>query len=254
VTRIKQFLLLGAAALVAIAISGIAIALVAPFIGPLVVLVARFIAAMVVMTLPGYAVFASISPRGGAAVSERILFSLGFSMIATSLGAILLNLTPLGVEPFGWGVLLGGVIAAGLMVALMVERREESRQSMLRIERLPALLGAIAIIVVVGATVAARAGTDADPSSAVTQLWMLPGPAGSAHLEVGLASADGGRFRLEVWRGTQRSRVWSLISLSPGQLWRQTLPIPAGTGPVEARLYPPDGSRQQLRVVSITPS
>jgi uncharacterized membrane protein len=252
VTRVRQFLVPAAAALVAIAIAATVIAFVAFPIAALAVFVAPFIAALVVLTLPGYAIFAAISPRSVAA-SERILFSLGLSFIATALGAIVLNLTPLGVVPFGWRVLLGGVTAFGLIVVVWHGRTEEHRPSAPNIERFPALLVAVAIIIVVGATVAARAGADADPSSAVTQLWMLPGPAGSAQLEVGLTSADGGRFRLEVWRGKQRTRVWSVISLSPGQLWRQTLPIPAGAGPVEARLYPPDGSGRQLRVVSVTP-
>jgi hypothetical protein len=253
VTRARQFLLPAAAALVAIAFAATAIVLAPPFLGAAVVFVAPFIAAIVVLTLPGYAIFAAISPRVGVAASDGMLFSLGLSFVAAALGAIVLNLTPLGVEPFGWRILLGGVTAFGLIVLLMRGRPEESRPFASNIERWPALLVAVAIIIVVGSVVAARAGAEGDPSSAVTQLWMLPAPAGNAQLELGLTSADGGRYRVEIWRGGEKSRAWSLISLSPGQLWRQTLPVPAGTGPVEARLYPEDGSGRQLRVVSVTP-
>lgn len=251
--RVRQVLLPAAAALVAIAIAATAIVFVVPFVGALIVFVAPFVGALVVLMLPGYAIFAAISPRDGVAASERILFSLGLSFIATALGAIVLNLTPLGVVPLGWLALLGGVTAAGLIVVVMRRPREESLPSAPRIERLPALLFAVAIIMVVGAGIAVRKGADADPSAAITQLWMLPAPAVTAQLEVGLRSTEGGRYRLEIWRGAEKSRVWSLISLSPGQVWRQTLPIPAGTGPVEARLYPLDPSGGPLRVVTITP-
>lgn len=209
-----------------------------------------FIGALLALVLPGYAIFAAISSRGGTAASERVLFSLGLSFITTALGAIVLHLTPLGVVPLGWLALLGGVTATGLIVTAM---RESLPSVPIKIERLPALLFAIAIIIVVAAGFAARTGADDDPSASVMQLWMLPIGSGIPQLEVGLRSSEGGRYRLEIWRGTKKYREWSPISLSPGQLWRQAVPTPAGSGPVEVRLYPPDPAAPPLRVVTVTP-
>jgi hypothetical protein len=215
--------------------------------------IATFLGPLLVLVLPGYAIFAAISRQSRVAASERLLFSLGLSFICAALGAIVLNLTPQGAVPFAWLALLSAVTATGLIVALLRRPSDESEPSApLTVERLPALLFVGAFIVVVAAGVASRAGAEGDPSAPVTQLWMVPTASGHA-LEVGMMSSEGGRYRLEIWRGTTKYQEWSLITLAPGQLWRQLLPTPAGAGPVEARLLSPSPEGRRLRVVSVTP-
>ena len=216
------------------------------FLGP-------FLVGVLVLTLPGFAMFAAIAPRAGVGESDWFLFSLGLSLVAGSLGAVVLNLTPVGVTPVGWLLLLGGLTAAGSISVAWRWRREGRRPSAPRIEPWPALLVAAAAVIVIGAGAVARAGADGDPSSPVTQLWMLPAPADTAELELGVSSSVGGSYRIEVWRGTHMRSAWSDISLSPGEVWRRTIPVPAGRGPVEARLSSSEAPGSELRFVAVTP-
>lgn len=217
--------------------------------------VATLLAGLLVLFLPGYAMACAMSPRGGTAASEQILFAIGLSLVATVLGAIVLNLTPLGVRPLGWSIFLGGLALGGLGIAVLRRGREGSgHRARVTVEPLPALLFAVAFCVAIGAGVAARAGSDRDPTGSVTQLWLLISPPpDKGELKVGLRATEGGQYRLEIWRGEKKSREWTFISLSPGEFWRETLPVPAGSGPVEGRLYAPDASGRAMRLVSVTP-
>lgn len=239
----RDLLLVAVLALVGIAMAAESSGLIATVLGTLLALV-----------LPGYAIGRAIGGRGATPMSEQFLFALGLSFLTTVLGGIALNLMPAGVRPFGWLALLSGVTAAGLIVATLdtagAARPQTARMT---VEPRPALLFALTALIVLGAGVEARAGADADPSASVTQLWMFPTQTATGQLEVGVKSVDGGRYRLEIWRGAKKMREWPLISLSPGKPWRQTVPIPTGTGLIEARLYRPDRAAVPLRLVTVAP-
>ena len=217
--------------------------------------IALIIGALLVLAIPGYAVVAAIYPRGGIPTSERIMLSLGLSLIGTALGALLLNLTAVGVGKVGWLVLLGGVTLAAVVVASV--RRGEARVvnfPPVTIEPLPVLLLAGAILIVVGAGAVARAAADIDSSGSIIELWMLPNPSSPELLEVGLRSRDGGSYRLEIWCGPEQCGEWSSLSLTPGEPWRHTMLTAPGALPVEARLYRPDIPGRPLRVVKVATS
>src|SRR3954468_21171576 len=67
-----------------------------------------------VLVLPGLALTAALFPTGALDVAERLLFSLGLSLAITALGGLVLQLTPWGLRPASWALLLGLVtLAAG---------------------------------------------------------------------------------------------------------------------------------------------
>ena len=158
----------------------------------------------------------------------------------------------MGVTPVGWLLLLGGLTAAG-SVSVAWRWRREGRRPTAPGQPRPALLVAAAAVIVIGAGAVARAGADGDPSSPVTQLWMLPAPADSAELELGVSSSVGGSYRIEVG-AVHTCGAHGLTSRCRRErcgdgpfLFR-----PAG-GRVEARLSSSEAPGSELRFVAVTP-
>ena len=90
--------------------------------------VRALIAIALVAILPGYALVTSIFVNVPLGIMEKIAFSFGFSLGMTSLGGLLLNYTPWGIQPVSWVVLLGGVslIASGITLLRINDIKDAS--------------------------------------------------------------------------------------------------------------------------------
>src|SRR3954454_24445758 len=78
------------------------------------------------LVLPGLALTLALFPAGALDGAERLLFSLGLSLAVTALGGLVLHLTPWGLRPASWALLLGAItLAAG--VAAFLRRRGRPR-------------------------------------------------------------------------------------------------------------------------------
>jgi len=66
---------------------------------------------------PGYALAAALFPRWRLGWVERAIFSLGLSLMAGSLGAVILNWSPSGLTAAAWTALAGGVTLAASLAA-----------------------------------------------------------------------------------------------------------------------------------------
>src|SRR6185503_1756333 len=66
---------------------------------------------------PGYALAAALFPRWRLGWVERATFSMGLSLMAGSLGAVIMNWSPSGLTAAAWTALAGGVTLAASLAA-----------------------------------------------------------------------------------------------------------------------------------------
>ncbi len=196
---------------------------------------------LLVLALPGYAATAAMFPPPRLNTPERALLSVGLSLTTSALGGLLLNVTPWGLRPWTWAILLATVTILGSAVALL-RRRFGARfaipslaavaSSLVRFGMAGGILASAVAIAVVGATT--------DPSGRVTLLWIVPAQDSNSAVIVGIRTSDhAAEYRLELSRGGQTLESWAPIALQPGEAWVKEVDVArAGSGqPVEARLY-----------------
>lgn len=201
-----------------------------------------------VIVLPGYALAAALFPGGALSAPERLLFTFGGSLATGVLGGLLLNLTPWGLNPASWTVLLAFVTVAAALTALL--RRERavtavdtgSGERRVSVTPLQGALLAAALLVAAGAVGVARVGADQQPNPPFTQLWLLPAPEeGAAAVRLGVQSMEEGPidYRLQLKQGNTVVREWTGIHLKPGEKWETTLSLPGSSqsGAVKADLF-----------------
>ena len=202
-----------------------------------------------VLVLPGYALTAALFSSDALSLVERIVFSLGLSLVVAVLGGFVLNWTVGGLQTASWAVLLGSVTLVASGAALMRRLRETEKESAtsrsdLRIDWGQAALFGLAILVVVGAVLVARGGA-LQQAVGSTQLWMLPADGADQNvvlLGVRNMEPQAMKYRLQVTVGNDVVREWATIELDPEQKWETTVVLPAGTkqGAVQAKLFLPD--------------
>src|SRR5438876_5147113 len=169
-------------AVVAITLVAAVLALLVP---PDIVLI-RIVTLPLVLVLPGYALTSALLPAHSLGAAERLVFSLGLSLIIVILGGLALNWTPFGLNTGSWAVLLGGITLIASAVALVRRRGQNiSASAWLRVVdvglnfRQGLLLG-LAAIVVCGAVAVSYLGAARQPFPGFTQLWILPADGASA--------------------------------------------------------------------------
>jgi uncharacterized membrane protein len=211
-----------------------------------------------VLVLPGYALTAALFSKNALRFLERVVFSLGLSLVIAVLGGFVLNWTTEGLQMSSWAVLLGGVTLVASSAALVRRSRETGKEftisrSEIKIDWARAALFGLAALIVVGAVLVARVGAlqQADRS---TQLWMLPANgAGQNVVRLGVRNMESKamKYKLQVTIGNDVFREWEMVELDPEQIWETTIELPTGTekGAVQAKLYLPDQPASPYRWV-----
>lgn len=139
--------------------------------------VRALIAIALVAVLPGYALATSIFVNVPLGIMEKVAFSFGFSLGMTSLGGLLLNYTPWGLQPVTWVVLLGGIsLAASGFTLLRINDIKEADVSV-RVVHVPlrihqVLLMVLAAVLLIGSYLFARTGAESRISPPLTRMWM----------------------------------------------------------------------------------
>src|SRR5512139_3161335 len=77
-----------------------------------------------VLFLPGYAITAALFPPRSLGVPERLLFSLGLSVIATALTGLALNVTPWGLQTSTWAIALAAIVWLACAIAWRRRRQD----------------------------------------------------------------------------------------------------------------------------------
>lgn len=210
------------------------------------------------LAAPGYALTAALLPRTPLGISGRSLLTLGMSLAWCVILGMVLNQTGRGLNRQSWTVaLLASTIAA--TAAAFFRRRSRTKSARDRQSSLPsrrqALLLGLAILVTVGAVAVARFGATREPTTQVTQLWMLPGSnADTVRLGVRNLETSTTTYRLRLADGAVPLGEWPGISLDPGATWEQTVTLSVTLqigARVEAFLYRMDTPDTIYRQVAL---
>ena len=216
----------------------------------------RIVTLPLVLVLPGYALTAATFAKRPLGIPERIVLSLGLSLVLVIVGGLLLNWTPFGLSAVSWTVLLSSLTLGSCLVAL-ARRRGHSlaapdwseigrggwtpRQSL--------LLG-LAAVIAIGAIALSNVGAQRQTSAGFTQLWIRPtdGTATDSTIRLGVSNMESTamQYRLVVSVDAKVVKVWPAIDLAPHENWAGILLLPPAKSPagtaassrmVEADLY-----------------
>lgn len=215
---------------------------------------ARALAALpLVLVLPGLALGLALFPPGAIGRAERATLAVGLSLALVVLGGLALNLTPWGLRPLPWAILLGGVTliagGAGLLRARAARRAPTPAGGVPRrgggLTIPQAALLALAAIVVGGALALTVRGARGQETVGFTQVWMVQAAADDpAQVRLGVSNREPAttQFLLHLAVEGQPRRVWTL-QLASGETWEAVVALPTDIGPtsdVEAILYRAD--------------
>lgn len=225
------------------------------------------------LILPGYALSEALIAPSAFGLPERIVLGLGMSLGIAVLGGLALNLTPWGLQPFSWAILLGGVTLVATAVAFRsrslvgprypdpeddtIAKRRSRRPA--RLDPRSTVLFGLAVLTVIAALSVAYVGAVKQPFQGFTQLWMLPGEsAGPNVLLLGISNHEPMEttYQLELRLDDQVIRRWPSIDLRAGAQWETTITLSQGeygTGQLEAVLYRSSVPDVPYRRVHLTP-
>jgi uncharacterized membrane protein len=213
-----------------------------------------------VLALPGYAVAAALFPFSEISRDERLVFIFAFSVGASALGGLLVQVI-LPLDRAVWAALLVFLTLLAGVVALKgrgqppgtVDRdghppggADQKRPRLPRMSPFSAAatLGAL-LIAGVAIAIATRGAHRQQDSSHFSSLWVVPqgGGAGTgdeAPVSIGISNQEGreASYLLRVRRDGVTLRDWR-IHLVPDQQWQRGLAASAisGTGPLRVQLY-----------------
>jgi uncharacterized membrane protein len=216
-------------------------------------------AVLLVCVLPGYAIMAAAFPNRPFTV-ETLVFTLGISLSITVLGGLLLNYTVPGLTTVTWGVLLGSIILAACLVALVKRRQSEAPAPIPdapQFTRRSLIIFGASLLVGVVALRFASAGAEAHNMAQFTQLWMTPTQQQEANLGIRNHESTPVTYKLRVVVDNKVVQEWSSITLDPGGEWKTRLTMAdlgvSNRSPkVEALLYRLDAPEVVYRHVSLS--
>lgn len=253
-------------------VMGIAIVAVAlTFIVPPENVVLRILTLPLVLILPGYALTSALFYRIGFDGIERLVLSLGLSLVIGILGGLALNLTSFGLHAGTWAIFLGTITLVSCTVELVRRSFEAKVLFSAPIDRPPGssgirgicltlwqgLLFGLAALIVCVAVVMSTIGAEQQPHPGFTQLWILPasGALSKSSVLVGVRNMEkmAMQYRLDVNEDGKIIELWASIGLQPGENWEVTLALlqaqQTGKSRVEAMLYRADTPRIMYRHV-----
>ncbi len=223
----------------------------------------RLLTLPLIFLLPGYALTSALFPGRDFGFVERILFSLGLSLLIVILGGLILNSTPFGLRTSSWAIFLGVITLGACAVALARRSRKPINPGVGATEDLSeetratgkgsvfggrggilggrpqeyapttfrqGLLLGLAALIVCGAVVMSIIGAEQQSFPGFTQLWILPASGANAKnsVLVGVKNMEKTtmQYRLTVQENGKVVKQWSAIDLQQGQNWQMTLVIP----------------------------
>jgi hypothetical protein len=191
-----------------------------------------------VLVVPGYAIAAALFPPGGIRHLDRIIYTFAFSISASALGGLALQLV-LELDRAAWLGLLVVITVAASAVAgarratLPIQRRDPAAS--IRLPTSPAwAIALLALAITAGAIAIAIEGVHEQQSRQhFASLWALPGhsEAGATWVETGIWNHGGpANYRLEI-SGDGQTIYSRQLRLAPHQRWSAKLrpTVPAGT-------------------------
>lgn len=198
--------------------------------------------ALLILVVPGYCITSAMFTPQALGFWERLLFSVGLSLVTGALGGLVLDWTPWGLQAGSWAALFIGVsLAAGLIGVFRHGWR--SLRIPLRVPEtgiVEVSLFGLALALIGVAVGIGRMPTSQTGLQGYAVMWIQP--TDGQHVRVGVQSSEfsATSYRLAVVLDTRTLEEWPTISLQPGQAWETTVELPTtltGEQPVEAILY-----------------
>lgn len=221
---------------------------------------------LLVLVLPGYALTELLFAKGQLTRTERLLYTLGGSVMVATLGALLLNQLPSGVQTNGWIGLLVGVTLIGTLLGALKRQPAVSTTAPTAATPRPRLrisfnqLLVLAIAVGVAGIAVKTAQTPITPQglTGYTLLWMLPA-ADTSRLALGISNQEFAptAYKLQVKVDKQLAQEWPSLLLGVNGRWAAELAVPAAAvagHEITAELYRLDQPDQLYRHVVLRPA
>ncbi len=198
-----------------------------------------------VLFYPGYVLAEVLMPERARNVPERLLFSVGLSVVVVVLGGLILNLLPDGLQSGTWALLLGGIIIAE---CAWVSRRRyrvisrEDEQGVRWAATAWQLCFAVIIVLIVEGSLAFTIyGATNQPHPGFTQLWILPGTAGRSNdtVRFGIKSMEMATtsYNLTITENGKVIHQEDRITLNPDQAWESSITIPAPSAKLPIKIF-----------------
>jgi hypothetical protein len=218
---------------------------------------------LLVFVLPGHALTWAVFPAADLRLSERVLTTLGLSLVVSVLSGLLLNFTSGGLQASSWAVLLSFFTTIWLIPASHRQRSRTLRLNLLQTVQSVGNLRlsvsfAAALLIGVGAVVMSWNGARTlDSRYTFTQMWIQPAGNSDRTAEVHVRSMERQPldYRVVLTAGSVPVGQPSSFTLQPGQEWSSvaTLPIrPIAGDRVIAVLYRQDEPGSVYRRVELS--
>ena len=185
-----------------------------------------------VLIFPGYSLLVACFPRKALSGIERLLFSLGLSVVCVILCGLLLNTFPIGLQTHSWVTILSIVTLVCCLISFWL-RRGAIKEGIMRRRRRVFLLRPLLLFILAAVVLASAVGLSyasaiqQEEGQPVTQLWLLPdGQAGNqqrVRLGVATINVSDGHFSLQVRVDNLLVRTWPHLSLGSSQHWETTV-------------------------------
>lgn len=228
-------------------------AVLALLVPPNIVLI-RIVTLPLVLILPGYAFTSALFPNRSLGVPQRLVFSVGLSLLIVILGGLALNWTPFGLQASSWAVLLSSITLGASAVALLRRHRQSAPAAgWMQVANVgfawrQGMLMGLAALIVCGAVAVSIIGAARQTYPGYTQLWILPvgGANSKDEVQLGVSNSESAsqEYLLVVNFYSEISIKWPPIYLNPNEKWVNTLSLPtitsADAAKVEADLYRAD--------------
>lgn len=225
--------------------------------------IVRLICALpLVLFLPGYAITAALFPPRSLGVPERLLFSLGLSVVTTALAGLALNVTSWGLQTSTWAIALAVIVLLTSAIAWLRGRRDAAITAVpvdihFKLRFRDGLLLGLAVLVTGTAIGLTRLPVAPNGVAGYTLLWMIPANTSNSNdFRLGINSAEftETRYRLQVSVGDQVVQAWPELSLKPGEAWETTIGLQSNqvvSGTIAADLYKLDDPDMVYRHVML---
>ncbi|MDO8673775.1 MAG: DUF1616 domain-containing protein, partial [Dehalococcoidia bacterium] len=212
---------------------------------------------LLALVLPGYALSAATLPVLQRV--ERLLLSLGLSLVIDVLSGLLLFFTPWGLRPDSWALSLGGITLIGVLVAGI--RRglvpSYSPPAWPKLETKSLVNLELTLAILLGTAYAASFGAQ-QQDVGFTQLWAVPTATRDAYtIQLGIGNQENAAttYSLSVESNKELIRRWDVIELDPDETWSVRLVLPANQAlPIRVALFRSERPDEPYREAIISPS
>lgn len=229
------------------ALLGVALILIS--VGGVFGVVPTLVVAAALFTIPGYLLVSVIFGAGPMPRTERWTLGIIMSLAVMALGALVLNLTPVGITPDGWLILLGALAGVAVLAMLWRGRLPKVRDEWPVLTRRDAVVLSAATAMSMLAIVIAMQGAFLRVDDGFTQVWIMAEDEDAARLTVESQELRVVTYRIEInLDDTVRTEE---IELEPGEDWSIVIDVPDGVTTVEAVLFREGDSSpyRQVRLV-----